>query len=193
MENNKDSKRKRTILLILLIGFIYLFFHVSYSSYESEADGVVNPNASKWHIEINGNDVSNSPTQVISVDDVNWNATHTRSGKVGPGSTGTVELELDCTGTEVSVDYEFYFRDSSVDPNLILTVTNVTSTTSITRVSNNRYTGRLSLTEINNNVKPVITVYLSWVNDDTINDLDRDIDDDSNFLLIDFNATQYKG
>ena len=193
MENSKESKRRRTILLILLIGFIYLFFHVSYSSYESEADGVVNPNASKWHIQINGNDVSNSPTQVISVDDVNWNATHTRSGKIGPGSTGTVELELDCTGTEVSVDYEFYFRDSSVDSNLILTVTNVTSTTSSTRVSNNRYTGRLSLTEINNNVKPVITVYLSWVNDDTINDLDRDIDDDSNFLLIDFNATQYKG
>ena len=104
-----------------------------------------------------------------------------------------VELELDCTGTEVSVDYEFYFRDSTVDSDLILTVTNVTSTSTITRVSNNRYTGRLSLTEINNNVKPVITVYLSWVNDDTINDLDRDIDDDSNFLLIDFNATQYKG
>ena len=170
-----------------------MFFRVSYSSYESEADGLVNANPSKWHIEINGNDVSNSPTQVITVDDVTWNATHTRSGKIGPGSTGTVELELDCTGTEVSVDYEFYFRDSTVDSDLILTVTNVTSTSTITRVSNNRYTGRLSLTEINNNVKPVITVYLSWVNDDTINDLDRDIDDDSNFLLIDFNATQYKG
>ena len=193
MENNNKKKKTRLLVLLIVIGAFYLLFNVTYSSYESEADGRVNADPSKWHIEINGNDVSDSPTQVISVDDVNWNATHTRSGKVGPGSTGTIELELDCTGTEVSVDYEFYFRDSTVDSDLILTVTNVTSTTSITRVSSNRYTGRLSLTEINNNVKPVITVYVSWVNDDTINDLDRDIDDDNNFLLIDFNATQYKG
>lgn len=193
MENSKEKNKKKVILLVILVGLLYLFFRVSYSSYESEADGVVNANPSKWHIEINGNDVSNSPTQIITVDDVNWNATHTRSGKIGPGSTGTVELELDCTGTEVSVDYEFYFKDSTVDSDLILTVTNVTSTTSITRVDSNHYRGRLNLNEINNNVKPVITVYLSWINDDSINDLDRDIDDDSNFLLIDFNATQYKG
>lgn len=193
MENSKKKNKIKVLFLIILIGMFYLFFHVSYSSYESEAQGRVNPNPSKWHIEINGNDVSNSPTQVISVDDVSWDATHTRSGKIGPGSTGTVDLELDCTGTEVSVDYEFYFKDKTIDSDLILTVTNVTSTTSITRVANNHYTGRLSLTEINNNIKPVITVHLEWVNDDTINDLDRDISDDSKFLLIDFNATQHKG
>ena len=51
----------------------------------------------------------------------------------------------------------------------------------------------LNLTDINNGVKPVITVSLEWVNDDTINDLDKDIGEDSSYLLVDFNATQYKG
>ncbi len=193
MENSQKKKKRVLLILLILIGAFYLFFRVSYSSYESVGEGRVNADSSKWHIEINGNDVSNSPTQVISIDDVEWDSTHTRSGKVGPGSTGTVELELDCTGTDVSLDYEFYFRDSSVDSDLILTVTNVTSSNSITKVDNNHYTGRLSLTDINNNVKPVITVYLEWINDDSINDLEKDINDDNSFLLIDFNATQYKG
>ena len=52
---------------------------------------------------------------------------------------------------------------------------------------------RLNLTDINNGVKPVITVSLEWVNDDNVNDLDKDIGADSSYLLVDFNATQYKG
>ena len=193
MENNKKKNKKKLVLLVILIGAFYLLFNVSYSSYESEADARVNADTSKWHIEINGNDVSDSPTQIITVDDVEWDSTHTRSGKIGPGSTGTAEFTLDCTGTEVSLDYEFYFKDSTVDPDLILTVTNVTSTTSLTNNGNNHYTGRLNLTDINNGVKPVITVSLEWVNDDSVNDLDKDIGADSSYLLVDFNATQYKG
>ena len=83
--------------------------------------------------------------------------------------------------------------DKTINPDTVLKVNSVAaSNTTLTR-TNNVYTGYITLNNINNGLKPRIVLQVQWENDENINDLDREIDSQEDYILINFKATQYKG
>ncbi len=178
---------------VLIICSFYLWSKATKAAYETEVEKNVEVPIAGWEISVDGEDITTSEVKQISISDITWDTSRTRSGKVSPGSTGTMTIEIDPTGTETAIKYELEIIDKTVNPTSVLKVNNVSSpNVTITR-SGNKYTGYIYLSDINNGLKPKVIVDVEWENDENVNDLEREITSQEDYILIKFNATQYKG
>ena len=194
----KDKKIITIICFVLCIGCIlYLGAKATYTSYESQIEGnVANPVAG-IHLKINGVDVvSNNDGTLdnrVILDNTTWVSTHTREEKISPGSTGTIYLEVDPTGSDVAILYEFRFVDKKIDDDKLLTFGPISSDRTLTRTSEDTYTGVFTLSDITNNQKAHITASFFF---DHLNDIEGITEDNQvldDFFEIHFHAVQYRG
>ena len=189
----KNRVKKIMIICILLLCCIFLITKVTYSSYESNTSGDVTGNIAGWNIKVNDVIVSNEVDKVVDIDDVTWNASHTRSGKLAPGSTGTFNIKLDFSGTDVAVRFDLEVIDKNIDSDKILTLTDIdTVDVTLTRTGVSTYTGIVDVDDIDTTIVN-IALDLSWVNNDNVNDDISGEFDNSQFLEVNFKATQYGG
>ncbi len=194
----KRVKKKTIIELIifisiLLICFLYLWSKASRAAYESEVEKNMNLTIAGWNITVDGEDITTVDEKQISISDIAWNTSHTRTGKVSPGSTGTMTITIDPIGTETAIKYQLEIIDKTVNPDTVLKVNSVTSSNVTLTKTDNIYTGYIQLTDIDHGLKPKIVLAVEWENDDDINDLDREIDSQEDYILVKFKAVQYKG
>lgn len=189
----KDRIKKIIITCILLICFIFLVTRVTYSSYESNTSGDVTGKIAGWNIKINDVIVSNEVGKVVDIDDVVWNSTHTRNGKLAPGSTGTFNIKLDFSGTDVAVRFDIEVVDKNIDSDKILTLTSIdTADVTLVKTGISTYTGIVDVDDIDTTLVN-LALDLSWVNNDNVTDDSSSVFDNSQFLEVNFKATQYGG
>ena len=131
MKDNNKKKFTFYFAIVLVVGcFLYLGAKATYTSYESSISGDVETTVAGISLKINGQNVMNGHSALnnqILLDDITWTSTHTRSGKISPGSHGTIELELDPEGSDVAIKYDFRYVDKSRDPTKLITFTDITS------------------------------------------------------------------
>lgn len=194
----KSVKKVLQVLLIVVLILLCLLFlksRVTYTSYESNVEGKVASPIASWRISIDGKDITTSESSTgIKIDNVTWNTSNVREGKVAPGSTGDMAIEIDPTGTDVAIYYELEVIDKTVDEDKILKVTSILSDkVALTKVAVNKYVGVLSLDDIESGVKPVISVKVIWEsNEEVVYDPDA-VNDLDSFLVFNFTAKQYNG
>lgn len=172
--------------IIIFFCFFYLKSKKTYTSYESNIDSNTTSSVAQWNIKINEKNIST--VKNILIDDIVWNTEHTRSGKVSPGSTGTITLIVDPALTEVNIKYQLSIIDKSIDNNKLLTVNSVSSDLNNLIGINGVYTGFITFQDAINNKKDTITINVEWVDDDT-ND---DFNSGDEFIELNFKAIQYK-
>lgn len=132
----KGNKKVLALALLLLLVVASFGTYAIYKTVATSDSASVT--AANWVIKVNNTDVVTS-THTFALGDINWGTqTHVATGKIAPGSTGTVDLVLDATGTEVSLDYEVAIGNVTVDGSAVpagtITVTsggNATATGSI--------------------------------------------------------------
>ena len=97
-----NSARKWTILALILF-LLVAIIGSTYTRYTSTATGSGDVSIAKWAVSVNGTDMSNAAATF----DLTFTAsnTNTVSNKIAPGGTATAYVEIDLTGTEVSVDF----------------------------------------------------------------------------------------
>ncbi|MBQ6539089.1 MAG: hypothetical protein IJL76_02295 [Bacilli bacterium] len=189
----KNRIKKIIIVCIILICSIFLVTKLTYSSYESNTKGDVTGNIAGWNIKVNDVVVSNEVDKIVDIDDVVWNASHTRTGKLSPGATGTFNIKLDFSGTDVAVRFDLEIIDKNVDSNKILTLTNIDTTdVTLVRTGVSKYTAVVDVDDIDTTLVN-IALDLSWVNNDNVTDDPSGNFDNSQFLEVEFKATQYGG
>ena len=196
MENSK--KKISIILLVTVIGcFLYFGARSTYTSYESIIEGHVKNSVAGIHLTINGVDaVENNDGTLdnrVILDNTTWVSTHTREEKISPGSSGTIELELDPSGSEVAILYEFRFVDKKIDNDKLLTFAEITSNDGIIRTSQDTYTGIITLSDIANDRTFHISAnfYFDYLEDiEGITENNQVLDD---LFEIHFHAVQYQG
>ena len=195
MKNKNKQLLKFLIITVVVIScFIYLKNKVTYTSYESNVDSKIVPNIAKWDIYINDNLVTTSDTKTISIRDIIWENSHAKENMVAPGSKGHLDITIDPKDTDVAIQYEIEIIDKKVDENKILTITNIDiHDYELTNIKENTYSGIISLDDIKNNKTITISLDIEWINDDEINDLDKNIKSLDDYIVINFNATQYRG
>jgi len=107
MSTKRTSKVKNGILLAVMICLLIAIVGGTYARYTSSGTASANAEIAKWHIELNGQDISSTSTSVQitakTVDGVSNN--NVAEGKIAPGQTLVAELEVNPTGSEVAVDY----------------------------------------------------------------------------------------
>ena len=102
----KNNKKVTIVALLLLIAVTTGVIALTYSRYTSEATGNASAQIAKWSIKVGGTPITTA-NQTITLTEVNFvpNA-NVAANKIAPGVTAKIPVELDATGTEVSVDYK---------------------------------------------------------------------------------------
>ena len=102
--NNKKKNKKIIILaiLLLLVTIISFVSGGSFSKYITQVEGSGVIRAAKWAFTVNGETASLNTINLFQTCDANTLI----DGKIAPGTSGSFDIEIDATGSEVGIKYE---------------------------------------------------------------------------------------
>lgn len=104
------SKTIKTINILLILILFILIISIAtgtYSRYRGVATANAKAQIANWAIKLNAEDISmQSKTINVQATDGDSNE-NVSEGKIAPGKTMKVELQVDPTGSEVAIDYTF--------------------------------------------------------------------------------------
>lgn len=149
------SKKKKIILAVAILSCITLSFigGQSYSKYVSEVRGDGMAEVAIWSFKVNGQKEQVQTIQLISTCD---NETLINN-KIAPGTSGSFNIVVDGTGSEVGINYNIQFVNESTKPtNLRFTYDNQ-EYSSIAELENN-----LSGTIHANDENKIKTLTIGW-------------------------------
>ena len=169
-KNERKTRTKRAIFVVIALLLVAYLISSTYARYSTvgEANGKVD--IAKWAVVMTADNGTklNSTTQDITFT-VQSN-TEVVPGKIAPAVTAKAEIELDLTGTEVSVDFTptiGAYTPSTLPSANKITLTSaveggtVGSSNYIPLVDNKAFTAE--------NGKKKVTLTLTWANDDKNN------------------------
>ena len=100
----KKGNKKYLVIAVLLL--LLAVSYSTYAIYKSSATGTATASAAAWVVKVNNANIVTSDTYTFTNSDIVWDEnTNVASGKIAPGSTGTINLAIDTSGAEVAVDY----------------------------------------------------------------------------------------
>lgn len=190
--------RKRIFIVLIIISCFSLciFTNKTYTSYESAVDNEVAVDVADWKIEIDGQDIAKT-TRDISLNNIEWENTHASSTTAAPGSKGIIKIKIDPTSTQVAIKYNITYIDHNLDPECILTVTNIyLEEEELEKISDNTYSGLITMDQIKEGTIKTLVIHVEWINDENNNESDTQIglkEKDPNYLKLEFDASQYTG
>lgn len=136
------------MLLIVLVQAI----GITYAKYLTEERGTGSAEVAKWSFQI---DKEGQQTKTVKlVDPVNKN--YIKSGKIAPGTDGTIIITLDGTGSEVDIDYSLKFANEQNKPTNLTFTYNGVSYNSLSEIKNLRGTIKY------NEETPKKNVIITW-------------------------------
>lgn len=195
---------KKIKVLFLVLGIIVILFLAckiveTYALFYSEAEAMVSQNLGDWTIKVNDKDVSNGIVEQFTVEQLELETDeNVKEGKIAPGLNGTFTITIDPTDTDVSVRYDITFDTSflKAENMKLAKVEKVDSDNQLIEISENTYTGIISLSDIKQGRKDKIKVTLNWENIDENNIDDTElgkIKDNKINIPILVTITQYLG
>ena len=197
MKKSKFLSFKRIYLFILILCLAYIGTKFTFGLYESNLDTDVTGNVSDIKLKINNVNIVNNTGDIseVVVTDITWTAVnHTRAGKISPGASGTFNLRLDPYGSQVAILYRFTFVDKTIDPDKILTFTDIrASNGNVIRTGVNEYSGIISLADIENSQTITLNIDFEYVDEEDMEPFTEDSGNLDDFFTINFEAIQYNG
>lgn len=133
-----------TSVLLLVCG-------ITYAAYIQRSVAESTSVAAKWRFNANG---SNSTFSI----DLTESATKLYNGKIGPGSSGSFDIELDGTGSQVDIDYNVTFENLENVPTNMIFYTDASKTKNVSLASY-KIDGSLNY---GFNMKKKYTIYWQW-------------------------------
>ena len=184
-KNERKTRTKRAIFVVIALLLVAYLISSTYARYSTvgKANGKVD--IAKWAVVMTADDGTtlNSTTQDITFT-VQSN-TEVVPGKIAPAVTAKAEIELDLTGTEVSVD--FTPTIGAYTPSTLPSADKITLTSAVEggTVGSSNYiplVGNSAFTASNGKKK--VTLTLTWANDN-----ENNADDTATGMLADESRT----
>lgn len=184
-------------IIALIISLIVI--NNTYALLESNANATSNLGIGKWIIKLNNVDISKGYSENFIIDNmIDSENENIEDGYIAPGKSGYFDIVIDPSGTEVAIRYDIQINLESMNlpDNIKLSVDNLSNNTPI-KTDNNRYSGIISLDDINKGNNITLRLNINWDNsDDNYNDTDTEYGmvQDNNFKIpITINLKQYLG
>lgn len=170
------KSKVRDIIVALIILVIALFFIAgTYARYSSTGSGTGNVQVAKWAVKINDADITTTNTFTINFVEVANN--NIVDGKIAPDGRLYADFEIDPTGSEVALDYEFALgqikagTEAAPDGIAVEKVCTVDGSTETPLTpTDGKYTGTIALASqtaaLSASEKVTVRVYIKWTNSD---------------------------
>ena len=114
MKGNKKILAVAILILLITVSF------ATYAIYKSSASGDTTVQTAAWVVKVNNSDIVTTDSFTFNAADIAWNRRVSQvEGKIAPGDTGTIEFEIDATGSEVNVAYEVEVGEITIGGNPI--------------------------------------------------------------------------
>lgn len=153
MKGNKKLLVIAALLLAICVGV------GTYAIYRSTASGNATVTTAKWAVKVNGASMETG-LFTFGASDINWTTNPSKvAGKIAPGATGTITLEIDATGSEVDVDYTAAIESVKVDGTAV-------SNASFTVTPATTADGAGTIAYDATSMKKTITLNVAWTGDD---------------------------
>jgi len=143
--------KKKVILISILFALLVGIGVVTYAMLVQSSVATSSSIAAKWRFKVNG---EKSEFNVNLLD----HATKLMNGKIAPGSSGSFDIVLDGTGSQVGIDYTISFDDLQNVPTSMIFYSNSNKTNSI-RLSSYEIAGTIAY---GNNMSRTFTIYWEW-------------------------------
>lgn len=114
MNKNRKSTVKKSVFTAIILFLLISFIGGTYARYTSSANGEGNIDIAKWAVKVNNTDISKATTDFQLTFATNENADIV-SNKIAPGGTATAYVDVDLTGTEVSVNFDCDLQAAAAD------------------------------------------------------------------------------
>lgn len=141
-------KKKSAIIVTIAL---YLVCGITYAAYVQSSVAKSTSIVAKWRFSANGS------SSVFSIDLVE-SATNLYNGKIGPGSSGSFDIELDGTGSQVNIDYNVSFENLENVPTNMIFYTDASKTKNV-NLASYKIDGTLNY---GSNMKKKYTIYWQW-------------------------------
>ncbi len=169
-KNERKTRTKRAIFVVIALLLVAYLISSTYSRYSTEGKANGKVDIAKWAVTMTADDGTtlNSTTKDITFT-VQSNP-DVVSGKIAPAVTAKAEIELDLTGTEVSVD--FTPTIGSYTPSTLPSADKITLTSAVDggTVGSSNYIPLVDKSAFTaDNGKKKVTLTLTWTNDDENN------------------------
>lgn len=141
MKNSLLKKKLRNFIIVYIVMSALIFTNYTFSRYIVSTDGQAVAEIAQFNVKVNDIDV------VLGENfNLNLSPTSTTTGnKLAPNNKGYFEIEIDPTGTEVSLEYIFTFDLSNLDEDIKLTDITINNEKSSLTIENNTIKGDLLL------------------------------------------------
>lgn len=183
----KGNKKLLVIAALLLLVGIGIG---TYAIYKASATGNATVSTAAFVVKANDTNIETG-SFTFSASDISWTTTNSAvSGKIAPGATGTITLEIDATGSEVDVDYTVGIGTILVDG-----VANSNSAFTVTGATSADASGTISYSTTANAMKKTITLNVVWTATDeaTQNTTDLSMDGIDITIPVTVTAQQHIG
>ncbi len=155
----KGNKKLLVVVALLLLVGVAIG---TYAIYRTSATGNATVATAAWSVKVNGTDTETGAF-TFSAGDITWTTnTSANPDKIAPGSSGTITLEIDATGSEVNVDYT-----ATVGTILVDGVANTNSGFTVTPHAAADGSGTISYDTTANAMKKTITFDVVWTGTDS--------------------------
>lgn len=114
MNKNRKSSVKKSVFAAIFLFLLISFVGSTYARYTSSANGEGNIEIAKWAVKVNDTDISKATAdfQLTFATDENADIV---DGKIAPSGTATAYVDVDLTGTEVSVNFDCDLQEAAAD------------------------------------------------------------------------------
>ena len=183
--NERRTRTKRAIFAVIALLLVAYLISSTYARYSTEGKANGKVDIAKWAVVMKADDGTtlNSTTQDITFK-VQSN-TEVVPGKIAPAVTAKAEIELDLTGTEVSVDFTPTIGEYT--PSTLPSADKIKLTSAVEggEIGESNYiplVGNSAFTS--DNGKKKVTLTLTWTNDN-----ENNADDTATGMLADESRT----
>lgn len=169
---------KKVLKILTLVMLIITIIKIgdTYSRYYTSANtSNLSKDIGEWIIKVNEKDIYSETGQKVEFtlnNFSNFTNTNTDPTKISPGNKGYTDIVIDPTGTDVAVRYDIEFNEAFLESkestgiNISLELQNPTENMQFVKIRENKYSGIISLADIQENQKATIRYYIEWTNDD---------------------------
>ena len=115
-------KGNKSVLVVAILLLLISASFTTYAIYRSSANGNATIETANWVVEVNGTDIVTESE--FTLDDFDFgNNPNGKNDKIAPGDSGTVDIEIDATGSEVDVNYAITLGELAAQYEDLFTIT----------------------------------------------------------------------
>lgn len=174
---------KKVLKILTLIMVIITIIKISdtYSKYYTTANtNNLSKDIGEWIIKVNEMDIysENGETVEVELNEFsNFTNPNTDSTKISPGNKGYTDIVIDPSRTDVAVRYDIELAPyvtnlfNMTKMKVTFEIQTPTENMQFVKINENKYSGVISLTDIQANEKATIRCYIEWENDEDLNEM----------------------